>query len=423
MNKVKERSMTPEALRFRYASDKLFLQAKLIKLFIYSLALVSVVLSVVPNIKNSTFHLGGKDIPVSFIATIVSFSITIFSDFISQYLANVKEHAILERQLYQCEITGSAFSKIEYDREMTNELNELAIRKGHPTKKEQNKKPFVDISQEISDDYSYLYLTRMEAAKTNFLLSRMYVFYWLILIFIAVTIVSLAILETETVQYLQLIIGFYPLLAPIIKNLNACQKASSNCIKICADIDNFFADGDDSLERLARFYYYVQNLEFEALSNCPTMYAMLQAPFKHGQQVLVRGVSERFIEATYELKTRNLMLKHGLAIPKGQDLITRREYTLEDLERRANRKAVASKKVVLKDSPENPSILKDVPKPKAEIKKLNKNSESTTRTSSNTLKVKAPSEKKTTTKKSSSETKKATTTKKVSSSTKKTTKK
>jgi hypothetical protein len=414
MNKVKDRSLTESALKFKYASESSYRLAKILKLGLYLLAIISVVMSQIEALKQ-----------IGFAMTILSFAITIITDLTGQLRSNIVESAILEKQLFEIEITGSTFSKIEYDREMTNKLQELAIRKGLSKAKSTKTKHIpVLVPDHVSDDYSYLYLVRIEAAKRNYILSRFFYIYAMLLVGIVLIFITLASLrKAETKDFLQLIIGFYPLLKPIITNMSASKKAATNYVKICADIDNFFADGDDSLERLARFYYYVQNLEFEALSNCPTMYAMLQAPFKHGQQVLVRGVSERFIEATYELKTRNLMLKHGLAIPKGQDLITRREYTLEDLERRANRKAVASKKVVLKDSPENPSILKDVPKPKAEIKKLNKNSESTTRTSSNTLKVKAPSEKKTTTKKSSSETKKATTTKKVSSSTKKTTKK
>jgi hypothetical protein len=414
MNKVKDRSLTESALKFKYASESSYRLAKILKLGLYLLAIISVVMSQIGALKQ-----------IGFAMTILSFAITIITDLTGQLRSNIVESAILEKQLFEIEITGSTFSKIEYDREMTNKLQELAIRKGLSKAKSTKTKHIpVLVPDHVSDDYSYLYLVRIEAAKRNYILSRFFYIYAMLLVGIVLIFITLASLrKAETKDFLQLIIGFYPLLKPIITNMSASKKAATNYVKICADIDNFFADGDDSLERLARFYYYVQNLEFEALSNCPTMYAMLQAPFKHGQQVLVRGVSERFIEATYELKTRNLMLKHGLAIPKGQDLITRREYTLEDLERRANRKAVASKKVVLKDSPENPSILKDVPKPKAEIKKLNKNSESTTRTSSNTLKVKAPSEKKTTTKKSSSETKKATTTKKVSSSTKKTTKK
>jgi hypothetical protein len=414
MNKVKDRSLTESALKFKYASESSYRLAKILKLGLYLLAIISVVMSQIGALKQ-----------IGFAMTILSFAITIITDLTGQLRSNIVESAILEKQLFEIEITGSTFSKIEYDREMTNKLQELAIRKGLSKAKSTKTKHIpVLVPDHVSDDYSYLYLVRIEAAKRNYILSRFFYIYAMLLVGIVLIFITLASLrKAETKDFLQLIIGFYPLLKPIITNMSASKKAATNYVKICADIDNFFADGDDSLERLARFYYYVQNLEFEALSNCPTMYAMLQAPFKHGQQVLVRGVSERFIEATYELKTRNLMLKHGLAIPKGQDLITRREYTLEDLERRANRKAVASKKVVLKDSPENSSILKDVPKPKAEIKKLNKNSESTTRTSSNTLKVKAPSEKKTATKKSSSENKKATTTKKVSSSTKKTTKK
>lgn len=337
MNRVKERSMTPEALRFRHASSRLFNYAKFIKLFTYFLAIGSVVLSVLPSIKENVINLGGKEVPVSFFATIISFTITIVSDLISQFITNVKEHAILERQLYQCEITGSAFSKIEYDRELTNELNELAIRRGHPSKKN-NIKPFMDVPQDISDDYSYLYLTRLEAAKTNFLLSRMYIIYIFILALIIIAIVSLAVIENETIIYLQLIIGFYPLLSPIIKNLSACKKASSNCVKICADIDNFFADGDDSLERLARFHYYVQNIEFEMMLNRPTLYKFVTFIFSHGVRILDEGVTSRFKNSIIELKKRSLMLSSGIAIPRAQELITRRDYSLEELEKKSLRK-------------------------------------------------------------------------------------
>ena len=40
-------------------------------------------------------------------------------------MATHKEFAILEHQMFEAEITGSTFSKIEYDRETTNEINEI----------------------------------------------------------------------------------------------------------------------------------------------------------------------------------------------------------------------------------------------------------------------------------------------------------
>ena len=60
-------------------------------------------------------------------------------------------------------VTGSAFSKIEYDREMTNELNELAIRKGLPKIQSVEQKHKIDVPSDINDDYSYLYICRMNA--------------------------------------------------------------------------------------------------------------------------------------------------------------------------------------------------------------------------------------------------------------------
>ncbi len=404
MNKVKERSLTENALKFKYASDAEYSLAKFLKLGLYVLAIVSVVLSQIDVIKN-----------VGIAMSIVSFSITIVSDLTGQLRSNIVESAILEKQLFEIEITGSTFSKIEYDREMTNKLQELAIRKGlNKAKSTKAKHVPIIVPDDVSDDYSYLYLVRTEAARRNFILSRFFYIYAMMLVGIVIIFFSLAaISKGETKDFLTLIIGFYPLIKPIITNITSSKKASTNYTKISADIDNFFADGDDSLERLARFYYYVQNLEFEALSNCPTMYAILQAPFKRGQAVLVRGVAERFIEATYELKTRNLMLKSGLAIPKGQDLITRREYTLEEIERKANRKVLASKKVVLKK--EEPVVEKEEVKKapsKVSETKLNKNSESTSRSSSSSVKVKAPSTKKSTKTTSKSSPKKTTEAKK-----------
>jgi hypothetical protein len=142
----------------------------------------------------------------------------------------------------------------------------------------------------------------------------------------------LSLYEDDTKIYLQLIIGFYPLTKPVISNLQACKKASKNCVKICADIDNYFADGDTSYERLARFHYYVQTLEFEMLQVRPILYKFLTFTLKKRVKVLIDGVTLRFNNAILELKKKNLMLNLSMAVPTKTELITRHDYTLEELE-------------------------------------------------------------------------------------------
>ena len=119
MNKVKDRSLTESALKFKYASESSYRLAKILKLGLYFLAIISVVMSQIEALKQ-----------IGFAMTILSFAITIITDLTGQLRSNIVESAILEKQLFEIEITGSTFSKIEYDREMTNELQELAIRKG-----------------------------------------------------------------------------------------------------------------------------------------------------------------------------------------------------------------------------------------------------------------------------------------------------
>ena len=230
-------------------------------------------------------------------------------------------------------------SKIEYDRESTNSLNELAIRKGLPkmhSLEESGKKYHISmVPDNISDDYSYLYLCRLSAAKTNYLLSRIFVFYAVLLGIIICIFTACIFWKQNTADYLKLIIGFYPLINPFIKNCSSCKKTQKNCVKICADIDNFFADGDASVERLARFYYYTQNIEFEMMVNKPAIYNIFPAMFKRGLTILEDGVTIRFVEAIDELygKSKGLV---GQA--RGKALITRVDYDLVKLEEKENRR-------------------------------------------------------------------------------------
>lgn len=177
MNKVSVRCQKQASAKFYYASKRMFAELKILKVLLYILAIVPVVLQFIPAVNSNEV--------MSFAYTVISFALTILNEVLSAFFNNHKESAILEHQLYESEITGSTFSKIEYDRESTNSLNELAIRKGLPkmhSLEESGKKYHISkVPDDISDDYSYLYLCRLSAAKTNYLLSRIFVFYAILL--------------------------------------------------------------------------------------------------------------------------------------------------------------------------------------------------------------------------------------------------
>lgn len=321
MNKVKERCAKDGCAKFLFASQRMFAELKYIKLFLYVLNIVPVVVCFLPSSTELT----------KIICSCVSFALTIINEVASALLSNYKEKAILSHQLYEAEITGSSFSKIEYDRESTNDLNELAIRKGLPKMRKQQSYPVSYVPDEITDDYSYLYLCRTSAAKIRYLVSRLFCGYVILLIAIAITLVGANFVKATTGQTLYIFICFWPLIIPLIRNCLSSRKCSRQCVKICADIDNFFADGDDSVERLARFYYYVQNIEFEMLLTKPTIFHLVEAMCKRGVSILTDGVTQRFKEAIVELKSRNLMMRGVIAQPHGKQLITKTDYDLETL--------------------------------------------------------------------------------------------
>lgn len=354
MNKVSVRCQKQASAKFYYASKRMFAELKILKVLLYILAIVPVVLQFIPAVNSNEV--------MSFAYTVISFALTILNEVLSAFFNNHKESAILEHQLYESEITGSTFSKIEYDRESTNSLNELAIRKGLPkmhSLEESGKKYHISkVPDDISDDYSYLYLCRLSAAKTNYLLSRIFVFYAILLGIVICIFTACIFWKQNTADYLKLIIGFYPLVNPFIKNCASCKKTQKNCVKICADIDNFFADGDASIERLARFYYYTQNIEFEMMVNKPAIYNIFPAMFKRGLAILEDGVTIRFMEAIDELygKSKGLV---GQA--RGKALITRVDYDLEKLEEKRKKKLQTQKN-------DEPKVSTNVQENKVDIK-------------------------------------------------------
>lgn len=355
-NKVKERCKKEEFAKFYYTSQRMFLDLKASRVVLYVLAIIPVILTFIPSV--STEYI--------FACSLVSFSLSILNEVLTSFLNEYKEKAIMEYQLYETGITGSEFSKIEYDRETTNELNELAIRKGLSQMRKQDSFNVVDVPEEISDDYSYLYLCRKDAATNKYLLSRIFYIYFLFLILIAVFFVFAVFIKQETIEYLTLIITFYPLISPIIKACGKCKECMKDCTKICADIDNYFADGDISVERLARMYYYVQNLEFEMMTNRPTIYNIFKKLFRKGTDDLQEGVTKRFMAAIVELKGKSMMHKGIISQPKGRALITKVDYDMDKLARIEKGKKLKSRVTKTEATPK-PTPAKDA-RVKAETK-------------------------------------------------------
>ena len=326
----------------------MFFSLKAARVFLYSVAIVPVVLALIPSVSPE----------YAFICSIVSFGLSLLNELLTSFMNGYKKKAVMVYQLFETGITGSQFSKIEYDRETTNDLNELAIRKGLSQVRRQDKLYVVDVPDDISDDYSYLYLCRKSAATTNYLLSRIFYIYLISLIAIAAGFVVGAVFcsQNDTFRYLTLIITFFPIASPIIKACGKCKECIKDCIKVCADIDNFFADGDVSLERLARMYYYVQNLEFEMMYNRPTIFSGFKAMFKTGVQNLEEGVTTRFKAAIVELKSKHMMQKGMLSQPKGKALITKVDYDmnkLEEIEKKKKKKSSPKKAAPnLNDAPD-----------------------------------------------------------------------
>lgn len=293
MSKVSKLCQKDKYAKFFYGYKRMMLETKIVKVITFLISAVPIVLNLIPtNSYNSSIMK-----TIVFITTMISFAITIISELAATFLSNHKEKAIMLKQLYECGITSNTFSKIEYDREMTNALNELAIRKSATKMTKLEKFNTVYVPEEIDDKYAYLYICRTEAASNNFLMSRMNIFYYVILIGLAMIFVSFAILKNNTQEFLQLIVQFYPLIVPVIKDISSANKTMRYCIKISADVDNYFAANDPSPEELSRFNYYVQNLEFEALFSAPVKYVLFYKINEKEIKLLEQGVTKRFIEA------------------------------------------------------------------------------------------------------------------------------
>lgn len=385
MNKVFLRCKKESCAKFYYSSHAMLTESKTLKLVAYFISIIPIALSLLP--------IPGDKTTLVFATTMISFGLTLFLEFISTFLSNHKEQSILLGQLYEAEISGTTFSKIEYDREMTNELNELAIRKSANKMSKTSDYHTENVPEEIEDRYSYLYLCRTKSASTYYLMSRMFSIYVAILCLLITLFICIAFVKNNTFQFLQLIIQFYPLILPIIRNITSSRKTMKYCAKLSADIDNFLADGDDSNMRLARFIYYVQNIEFEMLMASPARYVVFYKLFSKGLKNLEKGVTKRFISAE-----RGMYKLTGKPLPK---LLAPKSSKTESQKTKKTNEAKVEQKTT-----------KKIDKPKAEQKA----SKETEKTKPVTKQTKTP------TKKTATPTKKtATQTKKVQSPAKKST--
>ncbi len=347
MNKVKDRCGQNKHAKFYYTSNRIFTELKVIKVVLYLLAVVPVVLSFIPQVSTTQ----------NLICSIISFALSIVTECVTSFLTKHKDAGIHSLQLFETGVSGTTFSKIEYDRELTNEQNELAIRKGLRKAQDVEEKYGIYVPNEVNDEFSYLYICRINAATNKYLLSRIFYIYFFFLMAIVALFVGMIFIKTETIEYLSLIMAFFPLVNPIIKDCNSAKECMRNCTKTCADIDNFFADGDVSTERLARMQYYVQQLEYEMYRNRPTVFNTFRKIFKKGTEVLQTGVTERFISAIAELKQKALIQKGLIAQPKGKSLITQSEVDLETLAKLEKKKKLkrAQKQLAVADSQKKPA--------------------------------------------------------------------
>lgn len=302
MNKVAEHEYEERNIQIFRSSSKMFTETKIAKVILYLVTFIPLVLVLTQDMFVTDATTANI---VKFTSSAVSIILNILTELVSNIIANHKEKAVLLAQLFETQITGRKLSKMEYDRETTNELYELAIRKG-TLKKAKTFTGAYDVPQEIDDKYSYLFINRYIAAETRFLLDKLQIIYGVIITVVSILFVFLLsnMHMSEAVYY---IVCFWSVFIPIVRNFAKCTKNRKQCVKISADIDNYFAEGDDSIEKLYRFNAYIQSISFEMRNNLVTMPAALRYVFAYQIKVLDVGVTNRFIEAIFQHE--NLVLE------------------------------------------------------------------------------------------------------------------
>lgn len=310
MNNVLEKENKERNIQIYRGSKKMFKETKIARAILYLINFVPLALVFSQDLFQSDEATANL---IKFSSSAVSLILNILTELLSNIIANHKEEAVLLAQLFETEITGNTLSKMEYDRETTNELYELAIRKG-TLKKEKKFKGAYDVPQEIDEKYTFLFINRYIAAETRYLLGKLQIIFGVI-----ITAASVAFIfwlsGMDMAQAVYYIVCFWSVFIPIVRNFTKCTKNKKQCVKMSADIDNFFADGDDSKERLERFNFYVQSLSFEMRNNLVIIPSSLRWFLSYQIKVLDVGVTNRFIEAIYQFEDL-VLTKKGIKSSK-----------------------------------------------------------------------------------------------------------
>ncbi|MDE6302600.1 MAG: hypothetical protein K2M36_03310 [Clostridia bacterium] len=187
MNRVSEYENKEKNIQIYRSARKMSTEAKLVKLIMYLVNFIPLILVFTQDLFNDD---PATSALIKFSSSAVSLILNILSELISNLLANHKEKSVLLSQLFETKITSLTLSQMEYDREMTNELYEIAIRKGNPKKKKEYTGAY-DVPQEIDDKFAYLFINRYIAAETRYLLNKLQIFYGVVITVAAILFIFL----------------------------------------------------------------------------------------------------------------------------------------------------------------------------------------------------------------------------------------
>ncbi len=281
----------PENKKILQAKRRMFYELKYGKLFLYFFNITPLIVS---------FFL--KEDKYKLMCSAVAFALTLLNEFLKSMFLSYKEKAILLTALYESNITNTALSKIEYDREITNDLYELSIRKSDNQYNKIKKNP-IDIPDDIPEKYAYLYISRVEAAQGRYLASKVKLLYGLFLVGIAM-ILSVIMFNSKLSNFIYQIVCIWNLIIPLITIFVTSSKNMKHCVKISSDIDNYFADGDRSRERLSRFNGYIQSLMFEYRYALVIIPSTIRFVFRKKLRALKDGVTIRFYDSLKEIEIK-----------------------------------------------------------------------------------------------------------------------
>ncbi len=315
-NEVQTREYYEQNVRTYVASNKIFNQLKAVKIFLYLLNFIPLIMIFIPSTSNA----------IKITSSFISLGLNVLSEFLSNILSDSKERAIRLKQLFETQITLTPFSYIEYDREMTNELHEISIRQGgtelyNPKRKTEYVGAYA-VPSNIPEKYCYLFINRYDSSETKYLLGIMRILYGVLMSVIVTAAVIWLVVGTQfAINSIYYVVACWSLLIPVIRNFVTSGKNIRQCVKITADIDNFFADGDDSVGKLARFNYYIQSLTFEMRQSLILIPKFMRKIFKNRIAILDEGVQKRFLQALDNFQEQAAM-KKGIARHNQTELVT-----------------------------------------------------------------------------------------------------